>query len=157
MRDKDVISLLAMFFIFIIFIYFGKSFLDDVDTYQTSTSYNNNRQFINNGDPILINYEKHKESDRSFNTYSKEEHIETNGFINELISKYNCKLSNDELNNHFIEAKKTIPIDYNLCYKGFKPISKEHKSDMPLPNMPMNYIKDENRSLKLSEEFKKIP
>jgi hypothetical protein len=156
MRDKDVISLLAMFFIFIIFIYFGKSFLDDVNISQKSINYNTGRQIITK-DPVAIKFEEHKESDRSFNTYSSQENVETSGFVNELIPKYNCKLSNAELDNHFIEAKKTIPIDYNLCYKGFKPMSKENKSDMPLPNMPMNYIKDENRSLKLSDEFKKIP
>jgi hypothetical protein len=156
MRDKDVISLLAMFFIFIIFIYFGKSFLDDVNISQKTINYNTNRQVITK-DPVVIKYEEHKESERSFNTYSSEEQVETSGFINELIPKYNCKISTNELDSHFIEAKKIIPIDYNLCYKGFKPMSKEYKSDMPLPNMPMNYIKDENKSLKLSDEFKKIP
>lgn len=150
MKDKDIISLFAMFFIFLIFLYFGKSLLDNVNTKQKQI--NEKREYK---EPVQIKYEEHKLSDKSFNTYDNNNYIENDGFVNELLPKSTYKLPTNNFNNQFTEAKYNIPIDRNLCNKGFKPLSKEYKTDLPLPNVPTSYILDSNKSVKLSEQIKK--
>ena len=153
MNDKDIVSLFAMFCIFLVFLYFGKSFLENVAIMENPiiNELNNNifyKEFFQNKS------EENKLSDKSFNTYDNTCIINNEGFVNELLPKSN-KICHEDLNNQFKNIKENIPIDNNLCYRGFKPKSKENKTDMPLPNVPLSYLLDTNKSIKLSEEIKK--
>ena len=153
MNDKDIVSLFAMFCIFLIFLYFGKSFLENVITsHKPIINYYNTDKLYK--EPVQIKYEENKLSEKSFNTYDIDKHVINNdGFVNELLQKSD-KISDPYLNNQFKNIKENIPIDNNLCKSGFKPLSKEYKTDMPLINIPVSYLLDENKSVKLSEQIK---
>lgn len=159
MKDKDIISLITIFFIFMIFVFFSKSFIGDVETKRVGFS----RSHCGDGvrclpnDPLTIKFNKEKK-ESCINTFNSDNYVENKGFINELLPKSNYKVPTINIDKQFTEAKEYIPIDNNVCSKKNKycPMSKEYKTDLPLANVPMCYILDQNKSVKLSNEIKKF-
>lgn len=151
MRDKDILSLFGIFIIFVIFIYFSLSLFDIIPAQQSEY------RFFKKEDPIIVKYNDYIKDVNSFNTYNNEiNEITTDniGFINELSPKTFNKTPSKYIDDLFTKTEvKDIPIDTNLSKTGFCPNSKINKTDMPLPNVPMSYILDKTKSVKLSEEF----
>ena len=150
MRDKDILSLFLIFIIFLIFIYFSLSLFDKI------TAKESEYVFLKKEEPV-IKYEELINDENSFNTYNKHIHTENLGYVNELSSKSFEKTPTKSVDNQFIKTiAKDIPIDSNLCKTGFCPNSKEEKADLPIQNIPACYILDNNKSVKLSDEFIKL-
>lgn len=103
------------------------------------------------------NFDEKNKNQNNFTLYNPDLYYDTVGFQNELIRKY-MHYDNKNIDNYFTEPDKNIPLDYTYtCSKiGNCPVSKEQKYDLPLKNMPMCYIKNNNKNTQLSNEIKNV-